>query len=302
VLDSRPSAVSLGMFDGLHLGHRKILGAAKEYALSNNLKTVVLTLSNHPRTLLSTNAPKLISDLDTRIELFKDFGIDELMILEFTEDLMNMEAQDYLDKFLKDTLNARFISVGYDHHFAKNRSGNVEFLEEWCLENSCVLHVEPEFKLEGESISSSRIRSRIALGEIGTANKMLGYNFKLVSEVIHGHSRGRDLGFRTANLKINPDLVLPANGVYYGLAHLKRGNELITQQSLVNIGFRPSFDDGDDLSCEVHLLDFDEDIYGQKLKVEFQGRLRDEIKFAKKEDLLKQIKYDIQGARALIRL
>lgn len=286
----KKTAVSLGMFDGLHLGHRKILQASINYAKLNALKSVVLTFSEHPRLLTGKQVPKLVTDLDLRIALFKDFGIDEVLVLEFNKQLMNLSAQEYLDNYLKDLLNADFISVGFNHHFAKDRSGDVEFLKTWCLENSIKLHVEDEFRLGNEIVSSSRIRSRIALGDIEGANEMLGYHYKIISEVIRGKGKGRELGFKTANLKINPELIYPANGVYYGL--VKQDMEF--KKSLINIGHRPSFDDGNELSIEVHILDFEKNLYGKKIEIEFHSRIRDEIKFENTGELINQIKKDVE--------
>jgi riboflavin kinase/FMN adenylyltransferase len=198
---------------------------------------------------------------------------------------MNMSPDEYLRSYLLGILNAKSVSVGYDHHFGKNRSGNVEFLKEFCKENGLSLTIKEAFKIDGDLVSSSRIREQLSTGNIKEANKLLGRNFTLRGTVIHGDGRGKELGFPTANLKISDELIKPKVGVYLAIAN--------KHQCLVNIGYRPTFSDKQEISIEAHLLDFTGNLYNAELELEFIDKIRDEKKISSKEELIKQIEEDI---------
>jgi riboflavin kinase/FMN adenylyltransferase len=279
------SSVALGIFDGVHLGHQSIIKAAQQEALDRGLKSVILTFENHPRSLTINNSPSLITDFQTRLKLFKELSIDYVLAIKFSLEIMNMSPDKYLRNYLLAILNAKSVSVGYDHHFGRNRSGNVEFLKEFCKENDLSLTIKEAFKIDGDLVSSSRIREQLSTGNIKEANKLLGRNFTLRGTVIHGDGRGKELGFPTANLKISDELIKPKVGVYLAIAN--------KHQCLVSIGYRPTFGDKQELSIEAHLLDFSENIYNAELELEFIDKIRDEKKFSSKEELIKQIKEDI---------
>ena len=285
-----PTAVALGMFDGVHLGHREVIQAALDYASSKEIKTAVITLANHPRQLTQGTAPKLITNLDTRLALFEELGIDYALVLEFNEELMNTSAQEYLEKYLLSILNVNFISTGYDHHFGKNRSGTPLMLQSWALEHRIKLEIIPAHQFKNQIISSSNIRNLIAQGELEEANSLLGYKFMIISQVIEGDKRGAQLGFPTANLKLPEDMVIPAKGVYCGQAQIKGE----TYSCIMNIGTRPSFTDSNEVIIEAHILNFQNNIYGQTITLRLERKLRDEIKFNSAESLIKQIQKDIQ--------
>jgi riboflavin kinase/FMN adenylyltransferase len=279
------SSVALGIFDGVHLGHQSIIKAAQQEALERGLSSVILTFENHPRSLTINNSPSLITDFQTRLKLFKELGIDYVLAIKFSLEIMNMSPDEYLRSYLLGILNAKSVSVGYDHHFGKNRSGNVEFLKEFCKENGLSLTIKEAFKIDGDLVSSSRIREQLSTGNIKEANKLLGRNFTLRGTVIHGDGRGKELGFPTANLKISDELIKPKVGVYLAIAN--------KHQCLVNIGYRPTFSDKQEISIEAHLLDFTGNLYNAELELEFIDKIRDEKKFSSKEELIKQIKEDI---------
>ena len=287
--------MALGMFDGVHLGHKAIIQKSIDYAKANNLKSAVITLAQHPRALTEAKSPPLITGLEERLALFEQLGLDLVLLLDFTEELLGTSAEDYLRKYLQNGLHAKFISVGYDHHFGKGRGGNVDMLKVWAKANNCVLSVLEPYKLGGELLSSSKIREYINAGEIDKANRMLGHGFFLRSEVVHGDKQGRRLGFPTANLKIEPGIVLPRPGVYYGEAKLEEDSYAEEYQAVINIGYRPSLHQSGGLSLEAHLLDFDRQIYGLKMELSFISRLRDERNFSSEEELIKQIKLDISN-------
>ncbi len=288
------TAVALGMFDGVHLGHREVIQATLDYAHSHNIKTAVITLANHPRQLTRGGAPKLITNLDTRLAIFEELGIDYALILEFNETLMNTSAQDYLKRYLMEILNVEFISTGYDHHFGKNRSGTPLMLQSWALEHKVQLKIIDAHKFNNEIVSSSMIRELITQGKVDQANKILGYQFMIISKVIEGDRRGVKLGFPTANLKLPEDMVIPAKGVYCGQVIVHKQ----TYQCVMNIGTRPSFTDSDEVIIEAHILNFNADIYGETITLKLNRKLRDEIKFNSAEDLIKQIKKDIELCKA----
>ncbi|MFM7457130.1 MAG: bifunctional riboflavin kinase/FAD synthetase [bacterium] len=296
------SSVALGIFDGVHLGHQSIIKAAQQEALEKGLKSVILTFENHPRSLTINNTPSLITDFQTRLKLFKELGIDYVLAIKFSLEIMNMSPDKYLRNYLLGVLNAKCASAGYDHHFGKNRSGNVEFLKKFCKENDLSLTIKEALKIDGDLVSSSRIREQLSTGNIEEANKLLGRNFTLRGTVVHGDGRGKELGFPTANLKISDELIKPKVGVYLATAKLSPPSALNVEQSpaevnrqqcLVNIGYRPTFSDKAELSIEAHLLNSSEDLYGAELELEFVDKIRDEKKFSSKEELIKQIKEDI---------
>lgn len=285
-----PTALALGMFDGVHIGHREVIKTATQYAKLNKIKTAVITLRNHPRELTKGKAPKLITNLDTRLALFEELDIDYVLVLDFDQELMNTSAEDYLKKYLINILNAKFVSTGYDHHFGKGRSGNTVLLEAWAKSNQITIETIDACKQGPELISSSKIRDLISEGAIQKANEMLGYQFMIISTVIEGDKRGRSLGFPTANLQLPADMVIPAKGVYCGSAEYQGQNF----QAIMNIGTRPSFDDSDKITIEAHLLDCNNDLYHQLLKLRLNKRIRAEKKFDSAANLIKQIKEDIK--------
>lgn len=285
-----PTAVALGMFDGIHLGHREVIQTALNYARIHSLKTAVVTLANHPRELTQGRAPKLITNLDTRLALFEEIGIDYALVLDFDEELMNTSAQDYLEKYLLNILNVNFVSTGYDHHFGKSRSGTPAMLEAWARAHQIRFEVVAAHQLGEQVVSSSHIRELITSGELEEANRLLGYEFMIISRVIEGDKRGALLGFPTANLKLPEDMVVPAQGVYCGQA-LVQGR---SYRCVMNIGTRPSFTNSLEVIIEAHILDFKDNIYGENITLRLERRLRDEIKFDSTESLVKQIKKDIE--------
>lgn len=287
-------AIALGMFDGVHLGHQEIIKQAVDYAKSNSLKSVIITLSEHPKTLTIKAAPPLINSLDTRLNLFEELGLDYALVLDFTEELMNMSPKKYLETFVKEQLNGKFISVGFNHHFGHNRSGSVKYLEDWCQSQGIQLKVLPEFHLNNESISSSKIRTMIQSGLIIEANKLLGYDFFIKAKVIRGAGIGKQIGFPTINLEIQDSQIKPGTGVYQGYIEVN-GEKFKTA---INIGHRPTISISGSIQVEAHILNFDQDLYGQNIRLFFEKKLRNEKKFSSIEELQLQIKEDIARIQA----
>jgi riboflavin kinase/FMN adenylyltransferase len=254
-------------------------------------------LSRHPRELTESKAPELITNLAARLNLFERLGLDYVLILDFNEELKETSARDFFERYLLNFLNTNFISIGYDHHFGKNRSGNPQKLSGWCLEQGIECQVTPALEIDGKIVSSSRIRDLIKQGDLNESNKLLGHEYLICSEVIHGEGLGHKLGFPTANLAIDKNLAYPHSGVYYG--HCAIGNEKQLRSCLANIGTRPSVNNCNKLNIEVHILNFNEDIYGKSIQLSLKNKIRDEIKFSSLDDLSKQIEKDVKLALTL---
>lgn len=287
-------STALGMFDGVHLGHKRVIEAAVKHAQAHNQKSAVITLSRHPRELTAGKAPELITNLSARLNLFERLGLDYVLILDFNEELKETSARDFFEKYLLNFLNTNFISIGYDHHFGKNRSGTPELLAKWCQELNLECYITPVLEIDGVGVSSSRIRNLIKSGDLETTNKLLGHEYLICSEVIKGERLGSKLGFPTANLALDMNLVYPHFGVYYG--HCIIANEKKARRCLVNIGIRPSVSNTTKMSIEVHILDFNQDIYGKSLQLGLRNKIRDEIKFSSLDELKEQINNDLKFA------
>lgn len=290
-------STALGMFDGVHLGHKRVIEAAVEHAVRHHQKSAVITLSRHPRELTEHKAPELITNLSARLNLFERLGLDYVLILDFDKNLMETSARNFFEEYLLNRLNTNFISIGYDHHFGKNRSGNPNLLKQWCQELSLECQITPALEMDGTNISSSRIRDLIKQGDLIKTNQLLGHDYLICSEVIQGEGLGHKLGFPTANLAIDPNLVYPGYGVYYG--HCIISNEKQSRSCLVNIGIRPSVSNLAQLNIEVHILNFNENIYGKSIQLSLKNKIRDEIKFPSIDQLKNQIQQDIKLALTL---
>lgn len=285
------------MFDGVHRGHKAIIKAATDYARKNNIASAAISLENHPRELTQGKAPMLITDVNSRLALLEELGLDYVLLLSFDEDLMQMPAEDYLKKYLVGILNAEFISIGYDHHFGRNREGTPKMLSDWCSKQSVGLHIEEAFNHKNYLVSSSLIRSLIKESKVELANDILGHDFFIIGKIVKGDGRGHRLGFPTANILFSEQIVLPKAGVYLG--ELSEGQN--KYQAVINIGYRPTFKTELEISLEAHLLDFEGDLYNKKIKLSFQKHLRDEIKFESAELLVEQINKDLSKAKQILK-
>ncbi len=306
----RNAVVTIGTFDGVHMGHRQIIDKLKAEAIANNGETVIITFHPHPKKIVSSAilGIRLINTLDERIGLLDQLGIDHLVVAPFTEAFANQTAEDYIKDFLINKFHPHTIIIGYDHRFGRERLGDYRLLEKYTVEYKFHLKEIPKHILENISISSTNIREAILHNDIGTADKLLGYEFFFSGVVVHGDKMGRKLGYPTANLKItDEEKIIPGNGIYAVYAEVTNGGRqeesgnvnphspLTTHHSrykgMMSIGFRPTVD-GKHRVVEVNIIDFDEEIYGQTLKVFVKKYLRKEIKFDSLEALVKQIDQD----------
>lgn len=284
------SFVTIGTFDGLHAGHKRIIEKLKEKAALAGGRSVVITFDPHPRTLFQNADPvKLLTTLEEKIELFGKTGIDVLWVIKFTREFASLSSEEFVKSYLVEKLGVKEIIIGHDHRFGKGRDGDEAKLRQIGeAYGFTVTPVEP-VEVNGVTASSSKVRKALTEGDVKLANSYLGRNYLLRGEVVVGERRGRVLGFPTANVgNIAEWKLVPAIGVY-AVKVIVDGEEL---KGVINIGKRPTFNTGSDVIPEVHILNFDKDIYGKKIEIQFVERLRGEKKFSSKEELIEQINTD----------
>ncbi len=293
------SAIALGFFDGVHPGHQMVIEKAVQEAKVGGIRAGVVTFKDHPRTLTRGQSPLLLTVIEQRLELFKELGVEVALVLSFTEELCRLSPRQYVENILLGSMGASSISVGHNHHFGKDAEGDANLLKKLGQENAhpFSVHSAPLLEFKGREVSSSRIREEILLGNLIGAEEVLGRPYALYATVMRGDGRGRQIGFPTANLDTYEFQVIPKTGVYAGTAKLECGS---VHSCVINVGFRPTFKDATTTSrplVEAHLLDFDQDIYNQKIEVKFFEQLREEEKFSSVDELKSQINKDIQKAK-----
>lgn len=292
----RNAVVTIGTFDGVHLGHQKIIGQLRSEAQRVNGETVIITFHPHPRKVVAGKPHdiRLITTIDERIALLRDKGIDHLVIVPFTRGFSELEPRDYVEQFLHAKFKPAIVIIGYDHKFGRERRGDYKLLEEYSAKGLFELREIPQHLIHNSTVNSTAIRSALLSGDIDTANRLLGQTFFFDGTVIHGDQRGRTIGYPTANLQLeNPDKIIPGNGVY---AVELKFNGRIQAQGMMNIGVRPTVD-GTKRTIEVNIFDFDETIYGETIRVLVMARLRNEMKFSGLDQLKQQLAEDKKNAR-----
>ena len=293
----RPTALTIGVFDGVHRGHQIVLKHVVESARSHGLAAAAITFHPHPRQVLRPDlTTEYVTSLEDRLALIMQIGLDSVATVSFTSDFSLTDAGDFVRMLVEEFQLARLI-IGEDFALGRQRGGDPDTLR--TLGEALGYEVEVIELLTGEStdkVSSTEIRRALAEGDVRLVGDLLGRRYSLHGPVVVGFKRGRSIGFPTANVAIGNDRAIPAPGVYATIAHLESG----PTASVTNIGVRPTFDDGGGLSIECHIMDFDEDIYGADLRVEFVERLRGERKFEGIEALVAQIGKDRDAARELL--
>jgi riboflavin kinase / FMN adenylyltransferase len=275
----RPRRVAVGVFDGVHLGHREVISGSD----------AVLTFEPHPLAILQPDAaPKLLTRLDTKAELVERLGARELVVIPFDDAFAAQSAQDFVDRVLVESLGATHVSVGRNFRFGHKAAGDAALLQS---DERFETTVHELVEVEGETVSSSHIRGLVAAGEVAHAIDFLGRPFQVRGEVVRGDGRGRELGFPTANLVPDERLVRPDQGVY--------ACRVDGRAAAINIGVRPQFETGRGVLIEAHLIDFEGDLYGQELRIEFLQRLRGEKLFGSVDALVEQIGQDVEAARRI---
>ena len=286
---TKPSVITIGTFDGVHIGHTKIINQLINISLKNNLTSILLSFFPHPKMVLQNdNELKLINTIQEKEGLLNSLNLDYLIIKEFTKDFSRLSALEFVRDILVNKLNAKHIIIGYDHHFGRNRTANIEQLKEFGeLYDFKVTEILAQ-DIDDIAISSTKIRKALINGEIKLANKFLGYNFFFSGEVIYGNNIGKTISFPTANIKVDqPYKLIPKNGVYI----VKTIIDNQTTFGMMNIGYNPTFN-GKQKSIEIHFLNFTKNIYHKNLTIEMIMRIRNEIKFNSVEDLKKQLEQD----------
>jgi riboflavin kinase / FMN adenylyltransferase len=289
------ASLALGFFDGVHPGHEVVIRQAVEEAQRLGVEPAVVTFKEHPRSLTQGKAPQLLTLIDQRLELFEQLGIKAALVLSFTEELCRLAPADYVQSVLVECMGAKALSVGFNHRFGRNRIGDAELLRELGKKFGYTVHVAGEVIIEGGPVSSSRIRQAITHGYVDAAQRLLGRPFAIGGAVAHGEGRGHTIGFPTANITIPEEQVEPAIGVYVVVVRLPDGQRL---RAVVNIGRRPTFGNAGQITTEVHVLDYDGDLYGKTLQLEFLKHLRPEQKFDGIDQLKAQITRDVEETRA----
>jgi len=282
--------VTQGTFDGVHCAHKVILDRLKELAVEHNGETLVMTFDPHPRFVLypESHDLKLLNSLDEKIDALDKAGIDNLLIIPFTKEFSEQSSLQFIRDIIVNLIGTKILVIGYNHRFGKNREGSFEHLKTYSSEYGFEVVEIPEQDVEQVSVSSTRIRKALEAGDIITANKYLGRNYSISGQVLHGKHLGHTIGFPTANIHVtDKNKLIPDDGVY-AVRIIVNGKKY---GGMLNSGYRPTVD-GKNYSIEVHIFNFDEDIYNQNITVEYVDKLRNEIHFHHLSDLKNQLKKD----------
>ncbi|MEY2433654.1 MAG: riboflavin kinase / adenylyltransferase [Acidimicrobiaceae bacterium] len=299
------TAVTIGAYDGVHLGHRAVIATVRRLAEERGLATAVVTFDRHPASVVRPeSAPRLLTDLDQKLELLEETGVDYALVVHFDEERSKESPEDFVKEVLVDCLHAKLVVVGADFHFGHQRRGNVALLEqmgrEYGFDVMGLSLVGPDGAPARDElqVSSTAIRRALVAGDLATANAMLGHEYEVRGVVQHGDERGREWGFPTANIAVPEEILLPADGIYAGWYQRPSAERI---PAAISLGRRPQvYEDQPYRLLEVHLIDWQGDLYDEVAKVRFVARLRDELKFDSVDALLEQMHRDCDEARQLL--
>jgi riboflavin kinase/FMN adenylyltransferase len=290
--------LTIGTFDGVHLGHQEIIKRINQDAAEKNGESIILTFHPHPRLVVNPNDTglKLLNTLEEKIALLERFGVDNLIVAPFSIEFSKLTAREYVEDFLWKNVRPKKVVIGYDHRFGNNREGGLELFLEKGKELGFEVEEIAKQMVDDLAVSSTKVRTALEAGDVTQANNLLGYEYSLHGTVVEGHQMGRKLGYPTANIQPNnPNKLIPAKGVY--AVRVKLEGQLYP--AMMNIGDNPTFE-GRKASIEANLFDFDRDIYGMELDVIFVQRLRSELKFDNIDALIKQMADDEKVSRKLL--
>jgi riboflavin kinase/FMN adenylyltransferase len=291
------AAIAIGNFDGVHLGHRALITRARQLAAANDALTVVLTFDPHPSALLApARAPLMLTSIQRRIELLAEAGVDAVVVEPFTRELAGVAPNAFVDDVVIFALRARAIIVGYDFSYGQGRTGTVDALRAHGVNAGIEVAVVPPVTVDGEVCASTKVRSHLRAGDLGQAERMLGRPWDVDGVVVHGAERGRAIGVPTANIDPEVELAI-APGIYAVTLSVDGGPAM---PAVASLGTNPTFVDAGRLVLEVHVLDWDGEIYDRRVRTTFVARLRDELKFDSVDALVAQIQRDIAAARAAV--
>ena len=290
--------VTVGTFDGVHFGHQKIIQRLQKIAKKNNGESVLLTFDPHPRKiLLNDQGLKLIHTINEKINILENLGLNHLVIYPFTLEFSKFSAKRYIDELLIQKLGTHTLVIGYDHHFGNDREGNIDLLKKYEKSNPFYLEEIKAHEIEEIKISSTKVRSAIEKGNIHLVNDYCGHFYEFSGEVVRGNGIGKTIGTPTANIKLNSnEKIIPLDGVYAVVCQIKDAN----YKGIMNIGFKPTVDEGQKRTVEIHLFDYEKDIYGQDLRTKVIERIRDEVKFNSLKELKSQILKDNEKAKIIL--
>lgn len=293
------AVVTTGTYDGVHLGHETIIKHLKKIAKKNNGETVVLTFHPHPRMVLQEKSDiKLLGTIEERINLLKDAGVDHLIILPFTKEFSRISSLEFVRDILVNKIGTKKLVIGYDHHFGRNREGSFEHLKEFGPMYGFEVEEIPAIDVKDVNISSTKIRVALAKGDLITAKEYLGRNYSITGIVIAGDKIGRLIGFPTANIKIKESIkLIPEIGVYAVNIFHKNSK----YKGMLNIGYRPTIGHQNGISIEVHIFDFNNNLYEEELKIEFISRIRKEKQFKDVNQLKGQLERDLTNCKKILR-
>lgn len=291
------AAIAIGNFDGVHLGHRALITRARQLAAANDALTVVLTFDPHPSALLApARAPLMLTSIERRVELLAEAGVDAVVVEPFTRELAGVAPNAFVDDVVIFALRARAIIVGYDFSYGQGRTGTVDALRAHGVNAGIEVAVVPPVTVDGEVCASTKVRSHLRAGDLGRVERMLGRPWDVDGVVVHGAERGRAIGVPTANIDPEVELAI-APGIYAVTLSVDGGPAM---PAVASLGTNPTFIDAGRLVLEVHVLDWDGDIYDRRVRTTFVARLRDELKFDSVDALVAQIQRDIAVARAAL--
>ena len=284
----KPLALSLGMFDGVHLGHKSIIDELINVGSQNDLETAVLTFWPHPRFVFNPDENlKLLNTLEEKKFLMEKYNIENLFLKEFDEEFRNLTGEEFVRQILIEKLNVKYLIIGYDHSFGKNKSGNFELLQKLSKELGFEVEQMEAINIHENNISSTKIRNALSAGNIKEANEMLGYSYSVSGTVVHGKKIGRTIGYPTANIETESIKLLPKKGAYIVEVFVKNKQ----YKGMLSVGTNPTVN-GEKLTVEVYILDFEGDIYDEEITVKFRDFLHDEIKFEGLEKLIERLDDD----------
>lgn len=293
------SVVTIGTFDGVHLGHLAIIRYLLERTTERDGISTLVTFYPHPREVIQGRPVPVLTTIEERAAILEKIGLDRFVIIPFTKEFSRLPAEDFVADVLVNKVGVREVVIGYDHGFGHERKGNASLLREMGPRLGFEVDVIPVQVVDSHVVSSSEIRRSIERGDVETAAALLGRRYSMIGKVVAGDGRGRTIGFPTANLEIaHPQKIIPADGVYAVLVEIE---DDVLHPGMMNIGVRPTVD-GTTRKLEVHLIDFEEDLYGRELRVEFVGHMRPERKFASLEELTKQLSQDRLRCKAMLEI
>lgn len=289
------SIVAIGNFDGIHLGHQKILHFLTTKAKKKHLHSVILTFSPHPEKVFGEKRIRMIQTLDQRIREIEKFGIQTVLVVIFNEEFSSLSAQDFIKKIVIDLLMAKIIIVGEDFHFGKDREGDISLLQRMASNFNFQVNSIPSVRKNGLIVSSSLVRNLLSIGEIEKANDLLGRYYEIEGKVIKGKSRGKSIGFPTANIRTKNEII--PKGIFITTTSI--GPESLP--SMTNVGKRPTFGP-QATNIESFILNFKRNLYGKQIRINFIKKIREEIKFSSPEDLSHQLQKDLEKTKAYFRM